>query len=376
MVKKIVSVLIAAAMTVSLAACGGSGTASTGSAAPAAESKAEAASTAEAASPTAATESKAAEENAELPAEVNIGVQTLVTPELIARYEKLYEEYLGCKVNLLQFDSGADVNRAFASKSIDIGMIGTSPAAIGISTDLGFEVIWFSDVIGAAETLVAKEDSGIKTVKDLVGKKVATPFASTAHFSLQNAMSLNGVNPADVELFDMQPDDIYAAWVRGDIDAAYVWDPVLSKLFAEGGVSITNSAELAEQGTVTADLVVINKEFAEKYPSIPTGYIKAQLYAIDLFNTDKDKAVTEISEAISITKEEAETQVNGFKYPDGAEQLTDAYFGADGESGEIAQILKKSADFLVEQGSIDSAPDLSVFEEYSTGEYILRAMNE
>ena len=91
---------------------------------------------------------------------------------------------------------------------------------------------------------------------------------------------------------------------------------------------------------------------------------------------DLNKAVTEISEAIDITKEEAETQVNGFKYPDGAEQLTDAYFGADGESGEIAQILKKSADFLVEQGSIDSAPELSVFEEYSTGEYILRAMNE
>ena len=376
MFKKITSVLIAAAMAVSLAACGGSGAASTGSTAPAAESKAESAAAGAATSSAAATESKAAEKSTDLPKEVNIGVQTLVTPELIARYEKIYEEYLGCKVNLLQFDSGADVNRAFASKSIDIGMIGTSPAAIGISTDLGYEVIWFSDVIGAAETLVAKKDSGIATVKDLVGKKVATPFASTAHFSLQNAMSLNGVNPADVELYDMQPDDIYAAWVRGDIDAAYVWDPVLSKLFAEDGVSITNSAELADQGTVTADLVVVNKEFAEKYPSIPTNYIKAQLKAIELYNTDKDKAVTEIAEAIDITKEEAETQVNGFKYPDGAEQLTDAYFGADGESGEIAQILKKSADFLVEQGSIDSAPELSVFEEYSTGEYILRAMNE
>lgn len=310
-----------------------------------------------------------------VPEVVNIGVQTTVTPELISRYEGIYEEYLGCKVNLMHFDSGADVNRAFASKSIDIALIGSSPAAIGISTGLGYEVFWFYDVIGTAESLVAQQGSGISSVKDLVGKKVATPFASTAHFSLQNALSLNGVDPASVELYDMQPDDIYAAWVRGDIDAAYVWDPVLSKLYQNGGVTITSSAELAEKGIVTADLGVINKEFAEKYPSVATGYIKAQVYAVDLFNNQKDKALAEIAEAIDITKEEAETQANGFIYPSGKEQLSDAYFGADGNGGNIGQILKNAADFLVSQGSIDSAPELSVFDEYSTGVYIKNALN-
>lgn len=321
---------------------------------------------------------KKAEEKkkAAAPEVVNIGIQTLVTPELLMREKGVYEKYLGCKVNMVMFNSGADVNRAFASKSIDIGMIGTSPAAIGISTNLGYEVFWFSDVIGAAETLVAKKDSGIKSVKDLVGKRVATPFASTAHFSLQNALSLNGVDPASVKLYDMQPNDIFAAWTRGDIDAAYVWDPVLSKLFAGGGVSITNSAELAKQGVVTADLAVINKEFAAKYPDIAKGYIKAQVEAVNMYNKDKKGSVVKLAKTIDIKPEEAEAQVKGFIYPDGKEQLTDQYFGKDGKSGNIAQILKQSADFLVKQGSIKSAPDLKVFKEYSTGEFIVRALNE
>ena len=326
------------------------------------------------------TDSKASKPEAagtsEVPEAVNIGVQTLVTPELIARYEGIYEDYLGCKVNLLQFDSGADVNRAFASGSIDIGAIGSSPATIGISTDLGYEVFWFHDVIGAAESLVVQADSGITSVKDLVGKKVATPFASTAHFSLQSALSLEGVDVTQVELFDMQPDDIYAAWTRGDIDAAYVWDPVLSKLYDNGGVAITNSEELAKKGIVTADLAVINKEFAEKYPDVATGYIKAQLYAVDMVKNDNAKAVEEIAKAIDISTEDAETQMKGFVYPDGKEQLSDTYFGEDGDGGNIAQILKQSADFLAEQGSIDSAPEISVFEENSTGEFIKRAMSE
>ena len=318
----------------------------------------------------------AEKKQAAAPEKVTIGIQTLVTPELLMREKGVYEKYLGCKVDMVMFNSGADVNRAFASKSIDIGMIGTSPAAIGISTNLGYEVFWFSDVIGAAETLVAKKDSGIKSVKDLVGKRVATPFASTAHFSLQNAMSLNGVDPASVKLFDMQPNDIYAAWTRGDIDAAYVWDPVLSKLFAGGGVSITNSAELAQKGIVTADLAVINKEFAAKYPNVAKGYIKAQIDAVNQFNKDKKAAVAKLAKTIDIKPEEAEAQVKGFIYPDGKEQLSDQYFGKDGKSGNIAKILKQSADFLVKQGSIKSAPDMAVFKENATGEFIVRALNE
>ncbi len=315
-------------------------------------------------------------ESPDKPSSVNIGVQTLVTPELIARYEGIYEEYLGCEVRLLQFDSGADVNRAFASGSIDIGMIGSSPAAIGIANGLGYEVFWYADVIGAAETLVAQEGSGIASVKDLPGKRVATPFASTAHFSLQNALVLNDVDPADVLLYDMQPDDIYAAWIRGDIDAAYVWDPVLSRLFENGGVRVTDSAEMAAQGIVTADLIAINKAFAEKYPSVAVGFIKAQIYGVERIVNDREGATAVIAEAIDISVEDAAAQISGFIYPTAAEQLTDAYFGADGESGSIAGILKQAADFLVEQGSIDSAPELSVFEEYSTGEYILKAINE
>ncbi|MCR5304799.1 MAG: hypothetical protein K6E33_09595 [Lachnospiraceae bacterium] len=84
---------------------------------------------------------------------------------------------MGTDVELFQFDSGADVNRAFAGKSIDIGALGTSPAAIGISGDLGYEVIWYHDLIGSAETLAAQADSGISGVSDLVGKKLQPPLS-------------------------------------------------------------------------------------------------------------------------------------------------------------------------------------------------------
>lgn len=193
---------------------------------------------------------------------VNIGTMNLVNGDLIAQYEKLYEEELGVKVNIVNFDSGKDVNTAIASGSIDISELGSSPTALGISNNVDYEVFWIGDIIGSAESLVVKNDSGIESLSDLKGKKIATPFSSTAHYSLLNALKLEGISESDVTLLDLQPDDIYAAWQRGDIDAAYVWYPVLSNLLQDGKV-ITHSEELAEKGIITADLNVVRTEFAK-----------------------------------------------------------------------------------------------------------------
>lgn len=311
--------------------------------------------------------------NDKSPEVVNIGVQTLITPELEARYEKIYEQYLGTKVNLVQFDSGADVNKAFSGKSIDIAAFGTSPAALGISNNLGFEVFWYYDVIGSAETLIATKESGATNIEDLKGLKVGTPFASTAHYSLLNALKQANIDPSEIELLDMQPDDIYAAWKRGDIDAAYVWNPVLGEL-KQDGVVITDSGKLAEQGIVTADVAAVRKEFAEQYPDVVKNYVKAQLYALEKFNNNKDEAIKEIAQAAGITEEDAASQVQDFTYPSGEEQITEDYLGTKEKTGALAQKLKDTADFLVEQGSIEKAPELSAFEDSVTGEFVEQAL--
>lgn len=297
---------------------------------------------------------------------VNIGTMNLVNGDLIAQYEKLYEEELGVNVNIVNFDSGKDVNTAIASGSIDISELGSSPTALGISSDVDYEVFWIGDIIGAAESLVAKNDSGITSVEDLRGKKVATPFASTGHYSLLNALELAGVDESEVELLDLQPADIYAAWTRGDIDAAYVWYPVLSQLL-EDGTTITHSGELAEQNIITADLNVVRTEFAEQNPDIVQKYVEIQLKANDILLNEPDKAAEEIASILEISVEDAAQQITTFEYLTGEEQL-------DYLQNKFPETLKATADFLVEQDSIKSAPDVETFESKINTEFIEAAL--
>lgn len=311
------------------------------------------------------------EEKTETKAEsIKIGTMDLVNGDLVARAEKYYEEELGVEVEVVNFDSGKDVNTALAAGSIDVSELGSNPTALGIANDIKYDVVYIGDIIGSAESLAVKNSSNIKSLKDLKGKKVATPFASTAHYSLLNALKQEGVSESDVELLDMEPDDINAAWKRGDIDAAYVWYPVLNNLLEDGTI-LTGSDKLAEKGIVTADLVVAREDFAKENPDLVTNYIKALNKANELDQTDRDKVIEDIASILNISKDDAEFQRDGFEWISGEDQLKEEYLG-----GYIAQVLKNTADFLVEQKSIKEAPDLETYQEHVDTSYLEDALGK
>jgi taurine transport system substrate-binding protein len=346
--KKQIFIGIALVLALALVFTGCSQTAASGSA--------PANSAAPAASASAST-AAASQASGNKPAKIVIGYQAIPNDESIALAQKWYETELGVPVELKSFDSGRDVNTAFASGSLDIGLIGSAPVSVGISSGIPYEVFWIHDVIGSAESLAVKNSSGVTDVKGLKGKKIATPFASTSHYSLLNAIKLAGLSASDVTLLDMQPQDILAAWQRGDIDAAYVWQPTLGKLLADGKV-ITDSAALAKQGIVTADLGVVSKAFAQKYPDIVNKYIALQDKAVQLYRTSPNDAADAIAKQLNIASKDALDQAGQLIWLNAAEQTGSAYLGTSAAKGDLAATIKSTADFLVEQKSIEKAASL------------------
>ena len=121
------------------------------------------------------------------------------------------------------------------------------------------------DVAGDNEALVARNAAGITDVAGLRGKRVATAFASTAHYSLLAALQQAGLSASDVQLIDLQPQASLAAWERGDVDAVYTWLPTLDEL-RKNGTHLIASRELATAGKPTLDLGVVSTAFAQDAP--------------------------------------------------------------------------------------------------------------
>ncbi|MCX6046323.1 MAG: ABC transporter substrate-binding protein [Chloroflexi bacterium] len=270
-----------------------------------------------------------------------------------------------------QFESGRDVNTAVAAGSIDIGLVGSSPASSGIALGLPYDVIAIYDVIGDSEALAVR--SSINTFADLKGKKIGAPFGSTTHYSLLQVLKLNNIGPSDATVLDFNPSDLLAAWTRGDIDAAYVWQPTLQKLYDDGGKKLIGSDEVASKGFPTFDVAIATQDFSGKYPEIVALYLQDLSKAVDLYRADPAQATGLIAKELSITPEEATAQAKGLIWLTAAEQLDPKYFGTTDKPGALGQAFKTTADFLVEQKVIEKAPDLAVFQKGANPAFLQQA---
>ncbi|ORV92873.1 glycine betaine ABC transporter substrate-binding protein [Mycolicibacterium iranicum] len=296
---------------------------------------------------------------------IRIGYQTFPSGDLIVKNSRWLEEALpDYNIKWTKFDSGADVNTAFIARELDFGALGSSPVARGLSEPLSipYQVAFVLDVAGDNEALVARDGSNIATVADLKGKRVGTPFASTAHYSLLAALNQNGLSPGDVALVDLQPQAILAAWERGDIDAAYTWLPTLDQLRATGKDLIT-SRQLAEDGKPTLDLGVVSTEFAEAHPEVVDIWRQQEARALDLIEDDPDAAAKAISAEIGLTPEETAGQIKQGVYLTPQEVASAEWLGSEDNPGNIAANLESASQFLAEQKQIPAPAPLKTFQD-------------
>ncbi|MCU1693247.1 MAG: glycine betaine transporter substrate-binding protein [Frankiales bacterium] len=254
-----------------------------------------------------------------------------------------------------KFESGGDVIQAFGAKSVDLGLIGSSPATKALSAPLNIpvQVVWVHDVIGEAESLVAR-DPAVKDLAGLKGGTIAVPFSSTAHYSLLQALQDAGMDSSkDVKLVNLAPENMPSAWKGGQIDAAWVWDPVQSALKAQGGHLVLSSADTAKAGKPTYDLGAATQAFVGANDPFMKMWARAEDEGVRLITEKPDEAAQNISAVLGIPPADVQKQFPGYHFLRATEQASPAYLG-----GKMATDLRQTAGFLLQQGGITaiSAP--------------------
>lgn len=293
-----------------------------------------------------------------------IGYQTIPNAELLTKNLGLVEEtFPDVKIKWIPYSSGYSVNVAMIENEIDVGLVGSVPVSTGIVQGLPYQVYFLHDIIGDNEALAVTKASGIKSVADLVGKKIAVPFGSTTHFSLLAVLDQAGIEPTKVTILDMQPAEMLSAWQRGTIDGSFVWQPTLGSLIsADGSVLITAKA-LSDEGIITADVGVVRTDFAANYPAFLTGYVEALHEAVHFYREQPEAAAVLVSKELKISPEASLAVMNELIWLDAKEQSSPAYLGTPDAAGDFAQVLKDSAEFMVKQKAIPAAPELETFQQ-------------
>ena len=305
---------------------------------------------------------------------VTFAHQDMLVPLRLVMESGEVEKATGYKINWRMFSGGGDVIRAMASGDVQMGEVGSSPLTAAASEGQDIKAFWVSADIADAEALVARNGSGVNSLKDLKGKRVGVPFVSTAHYQLMAALKHDGVAGKDLNVMNMRPPEIAAAWERGDIDATFVWDPVLSKVKAKGKV-IATSGSVGKMGFPTFEAIAVNAKWAAENEAFMVAFVKALNRATEQTRaqlkgwTPDSAPIKAIAKWTKADPKDVPAAMALYRFPTAQEQLSAQWL-----QGGVAKAMGGTAEFLKEQGRIPAVKPS--YAAYVTDAYVRKAVGK
>ena len=193
----------------------------------------------------------------------------------------------GINTKLVQFNNGGDLMTAMASGEVDVGYVGITPVLSSIEKGVPIKVISAAQTEGSG--IVVSESSGINSVADLAGKKIATPGeASIQHMLLKYYLSENGMSIDDVKVSAMKVPSMNDALKTNKIDGMITFEPYVTIAEENGAKELVDSADILPNHPCC--VVVASDKFIENHPNETQKILKIHEDATAFINNNTDEA--------------------------------------------------------------------------------------
>lgn len=219
---------------------------------------------------------------------INFGYQTTSwgAVGMIAQSLDLFKK-AGANVKVFQFSSGKDARNAMISGRVDVGVIGATPFIVGAAKG---DMQAIGSALYASKTLavVVGNKSGIKTLKDLKGKKIGSQFGSATDYVFQNKILPSvGLKPSDVQMVNVRFQNHVAALAAGSIDAFAGVEPFPSVAEVNGlGKVLT---DYSKYDLLPIILGANTKTIKDNRDNL-VAFMRGWLAAIDIYENHRDEA--------------------------------------------------------------------------------------
>jgi sulfonate transport system substrate-binding protein len=210
---------------------------------------------------------------AQAPKEIRVDFATYNPVSLVLKERGILENALRSEGIAVRWIQSAGSNKALEflnAGSLDFGSTAGAAALIARVNGNPIRSIY---VYSRPEwtALVTAAKSGIKTVADLKGKRVAVTRGTDPHIFLVRALAEAKLTERDVRLVLLQHQDGRLALERGDVDAWAGLDPLMAAAEIETGAVLFHR----KAADNTWGILNVREEFAEKNPALVRAVLKA-----------------------------------------------------------------------------------------------------
>lgn len=219
-------------------------------------------------------------------------------------------------VQLVEYPSASEVLRAFRNQAID-GMVISLDELFGLSVDgLQPRIVLVVDVSHGADAVVGRP--GMRTMKDLKGKRVAVENGALGAFVLSRALALNGMRASDVKVVPLESNEQPSAFEKGQVDGAVTFDPYRDQLLRAGATTLFDSTQIPGE---IVDLVAVRASVLDQQPKAVQSLLTAWFSAIDYLKREPKDAARRMGIRQQTTGEQFLKALGGLHIPSREENL-------------------------------------------------------
>jgi ABC-type nitrate/sulfonate/bicarbonate transport system substrate-binding protein len=165
--------------------------------------------------------------------DIRIGWQPAAFFEFFyAQQEKLFEK-AGLHPIFVKFTTGPPMLAAMKAGDIDVAFGGMPPFIAGVAEGMNISVFCFLEV--GNTSLIMQPSEEITSASQLVGKKIATIFGTSAHWTLLKYLNAEKIPLKDVSIVNMGIPSLMPAFTNKDVDGISIYEPWGFKLISVGG---------------------------------------------------------------------------------------------------------------------------------------------
>jgi sulfonate transport system substrate-binding protein len=243
--------------------------------------------------------------------------------------------------------TGPAINEAFANGQLDFASYGGLPNIVGRGAGLHTEVL---SAYGNSPTyLVARNGSGIKSIADLKGRKVALSLGTILQLSLGAILDRVGLSEKDVQIFDLITADQISAIQSGDVDAVVGTSSVLSIVERGYGRVVFTTKGRVDTASNFGSFIVAG-DFADKYPQTTRRVLQAFLRAAYFSSWEQNRQeLYNIWALAGQSRASVALDYDGDSLRDRANPLLDDFYAAN---------VKRGVQFAVEDKLIKAGFDV------------------
>jgi NitT/TauT family transport system substrate-binding protein len=249
-----------------------------------------------------------------------------------------------------QFPAGPSLIEALFANQIDIGYVGPGPVISAWARSHGQGIRVVSGAAANGVVIVARKDSGINALSDLVGKKVATPQNGNTQDIAARHYLKSTLQQADLKNVLPIPNADQAGMMsRGDIDASWAPEPWGSILVAStGGKIIGEEKDLWPHKEFSLTVVVTTPEFLAAHPDVVEKVLAVHRSWTARLNAEPTRYVPQLEQALA--------SLTGKKLPPGI--VEDALKRVKFDDEVVPETFESNAQWAYDLGFAKEKPNL------------------